>query len=234
EALSAFVAKKGDEQKRGMIRFCTIFANNGFLGIPLSIAVFGASSPAVTVLIVMNVINNIMMYTMGIYLVSGDKTTMSLKKAFLNPVLIAFCIGVALNLINVSKYLPEAVTFAEHFSNTVTPLAMTVLGMKMGGISFLSLFRSVKTYYVSFLKLVAVPVFIVGVLFVLRLFIPAVNDDVILGSFIAFAMPTAGLSSLFADHYGGDTENAVAFTLGSTVLSVVAIPLLYWALTALL
>ncbi len=45
--------------------------------------------------------------------------------------------------------------------------------------------------------------------------------------FVAFAMPTAGLASAFADSLGGDTKNAVAFTLGTTIISIVTIPVLY-------
>ena len=106
--------------------------------------------------------------------------------------------------------------------------------MKLGDVKLSALFTSWNVYYVSFLKLVASPVLVVGGLLVLQPFVPTVDDSMILATFIAFAMPTASLSSLFADHYGGDTENAVTFTLGSTVLSVATIPLLYWALTALL
>ena len=53
----------------------------------------------------------------------------------------------------------------------------------------------------------------------------------ILAFFMAYSMPVAGLASAFADHYGGDGENAVILTLGSTVLSVATIPVLYWLLT---
>ena len=54
--------------------------------------------------------------------------------------------------------------------------------------------------------------------------------DIIIGFFIAFAMPTAGLASTFADRYDGDTENAVSFTLGTTLFSIATIPVLYWIL----
>ena len=40
------------------------------------------------------------------------------------------------------------------------------------------------------------------------------DNSVMLGFFIAFAMPTAGLASTLADEFGGDTENAVSVTLG--------------------
>ena len=56
----------------------------------------------------------------------------------------------------------------------------------------------------------------------------------IMAFFIGFAMPAAGLASVFADRYSGDTENAVIYTMGTTILSVATIPVLYWVLNCLL
>lgn len=171
------------------------------------------------------------MYTLGIYLVSGDKEAMNLKKAFLSPVLIAFVIGILLNLLNVTDYVAEVATYSTHFSNIVTPISMTILGMKMGEVQFLKLFTGWKTYYVSALKLLVFPIAIVGVLLCVRLFASNVVDSgLIMGTFMAFAVPTAGLASTFSDQCDGDTESAVAFTLGSTILSIITIPILYWVL----
>lgn len=231
--LSAFLVKKGDEaKKQGMMRFCMVFSNNGFLGIPLAKAVFG-DAPCVTYLIILNIITNVMMFTLGIYLISGDKQAISFKKAFLSPVLIAFILGIALNLLNVKAYVPEISTYSTHFSNIVTPISMTILGIKMAEVNFPSLFTKWQTYFVSSVKLVAFPVAGVAFMFLLKLLLN-VNADMILGFFVAFAMPTAGLASTFSDQHDGDTENAVAFTLGSTIFSVATIPVLYWVLSMLL
>ena len=227
-------AMEKSEKTRGMMRFCMAFSNNGFLGIPLAVAVFGADSPVMTVLVILNIITNILMYTLGVYLVSGDKSRISLKKAFLNPVLIAFIIGVVLNLMKVNTYIPEISTFSAHFSGLVTPLSMTILGMKMAEIKFVSLFKSPRMYYVCSMKLVAFPCIILALLLAAKhLGAGIVDDSIILGFFIAFAMPTAGLASTFADGFGGDTENAVSMTLGTTVLSIFTIPIIYWVLSYL-
>lgn len=215
----------------GMMRFCTVFANNGFLGIPLAVAVFGGDSQVLTVLIVLNIINNVLMYTLGAYLATGDKANISIKKAFFNPVLIAFVLGCICNLCKVTKYVPEVLTFSDHFSNIVTPVSMTIIGMKLGAVPMKTLFGSGKLYYVSFLKLVLFPVVTTAAAFLLSLTpwnLPVVN--IVLAVFIAYATPTAGLAATFADEFDGDTENAVIFTLGTTVLSVVTIPVLYWLL----
>lgn len=218
-----------NEKTNGMMRFCSVFANNGFLGIPLALAVFGVGSPVVTVLIILNIVTNVLMYTLGVYLVSGDKSKMSLKKAFLNPVLIAFVIGILLNLIKITNYIPEITTYSDHFKGLVTPISMTILGMKMGAIPMKSLFTSKKVYYVSLLRLILFPAAIVAILFALRPLLPSLVDEaMILGVFVAFAMPTAGLASTFADSFDGDTEHAVTMTLGTTILSILTIPALYW------
>ena len=229
-------AMEKEDKTNGMIRFCMTFSNNGFLGIPLAAAVFGASSPVMTVLVILNIINNIMLYTLGIYLVSGDRSKISLKKAFLNPVLIAFIIGIILNLLKVSTYVSEISTFSSHFSGIVTPLSMTILGMKMADIKFVSLFKSWRMYYVCVLKLVLLPSVVVALLFALKpIFRESIIDTAVIhGFFVAFAMPTAGLASTFADSFDGDIENAVLITLGTTMISIITIPVLYWGLSYLL
>lgn len=227
--LSALLIKnKEDEKRKGMARFCMVFSNNGFLGIPLAKAVFG-DSPVVTYLIILNIITNVLMFTLGVYLISGDKKLMSVKKALLNPVLIAFVIGIVLNLVKVTGWVPEIGTFAGHFSNIVTPISMTILGMKMAEIKFLKLFSKWTMYYVSAIKLILMPALALAVSLFFRLFF-TVDNEIILGCFIAFAMPTAGLASAFSDRYEGDTENAVINTLGTTMFSIITIPILYWLL----
>ena len=151
----------------------------------------------------------------------------------MNPVLIAFVLGCICNLLKVAEYVPEVITFSDHFSSIVTPVSMTVIGMKLGAVPMKTLFKSGKLYYVSFLKLVLFPAVATAAIFLLRLTawsLPVTN--IILGVFIAYATPTAGLAATFADEFDGDTENAVIFTLGTTVLSVVTIPALYWLLNS--
>ena len=213
-----------------MMRFCSVFPNSGFLGIPLAIAVFGASSPVLPVLIILNIITNILMYAFGPYLACGDKSSISFKKALTNPLLISFLIGMVLNALKVKQYVPEVVTYAGHFSNIVTPISMTVVGMKLATIKFSSLFTTWKTYYISAFKLIVFPVVIVAVLWVVGQWTDLITAEMLLGFFIAFAVPTAGLASTFADNFGGDQAGAVIFTFGTTILSVITIPVLYWIL----
>ena len=227
--LSALLVKKDDEKKKqGMMRFCMIFANNGFLGIPLAQVVFQDES-VVTYVSVVGILCNLMMYTVGVYLISGDKNAMQPKKALFNPVLIAFLAGLLLNLLNVGSYIPEVASYASYFSGVVLPLSMTILGMKLGAIKLVDLFTSVRVYYLSAWKLIILPV-IAMALFLLMEQIFHVGETSIYAMFIAFATPAPTLSSAFADQHDGDIDGAAKYTLGSTVLSVITIPILYWIL----
>ena len=228
----ATVLSKGekDPKKNGMMRFAMIFANNGFLGIPLATAVFLNTRPeVVALLVVLNIMNNLMIFTMGVSLVSQDASAVRLKKVLLNPVLISFVIGFMINVSGLAAKVPAVGEYSSYFSGIVTALAMLVLGIKLADVPFAKLFLSGRMYYVSLVRLIIFPALSVAIMFLLRLFLP-ISDAMILGIFIAFVMPTASLASTFADQYEGDTEGAVVYTLGSTVLSVGVIPILYFLL----
>lgn len=227
-----FSKKEGEEKKRGAARFCTIFSNAGFLAIPLAQAVFG-DSVVVTYAVVLNVLMNVLMFTVGVVLISGDRTTMNLKKVFLNPILISFVLGIILNLLKVGERVSEVAEYATYFKNVVTPLSMVVVGMKLGDVRLAGIFTNGKTYYVSLFRLVVFPVLGVALMIAAR-FLFRLNDETVFGFFMGFSMPTASLACTFADRYEGDVDGAVAYVMGTTILSVASVPLLYALLCVIL
>ncbi len=220
-------------KNRGMMRFSTIFPNNGFLGIPLAMAVFFDNPNIIAILIIMNLVQNIITIDVGAYLIAENKPPFNIKKLLFNPILIAFIIGLILNLTGAIKEVPEIQSFSDHLKNIVTPISMTILGMNLANVKFTAMFTNPKTYYVSILKLILMPVIGVTLAFACAS-IFSLSNDIIIASFIAFAMPTAGLASTLADQYNGDAEGAVFYTLGSTILSIATIPLLYLLLTVII
>ena len=218
-----------DEKKEGMMRFCMTFANNGFLGIPLATAVFG-NSLTVTYLVIINVVDSVLRYTTGVYLISGDRKMISPKKVIFSPALIAFVIGILFNLLNAHEYVPELKKFSDSFSDIVTPLCMTILGMKLGGVKLTSLFKLKRTYYVSVWKLLLFPIVAMALFYVGDLLFD-MGKEPVFAALIAFGTPVAALSTAFADQFDGDMEGAVTYTLSSTVFSVATIPILYWVLS---
>ena len=222
---------RGEKDKRAMMRFCIMFSNSGFIGIPLVSAVFPGNVNILAYVTLANIIMNITMFTLGIYMLTGDKSAINVRKAILSPVLLSFLAGVAVNLLGAVKAVPEIATYVNHLKGVVTPISMIVLGMKLAEVPLKRLFSCGQMYYVSFLRLVAYPVIATATILLLRL-IPGmpVGADCVVGFFVGVGMPTASLSSAFADRFGGDADSAVIFTLGTTLFSVLTIPVLYWLL----
>lgn len=217
---------------RAMMRFGATFANSGFVGIPLAMAVFPGDAVLLAYLTVCNIVMNVTMSTLGAYLLTGDKSVVRPKKAFLSPIMLSFLAGIALNLLGVAKAVPEINTFTNHLKGMVTPLAMVVLGMKLADVSFKQMMTSRRMYYISLLRLVLYP--IVGtaaILLLQQISFLAISQSGVMGFFMSMAMPTATLAVVFADQYQGDSQSAAYFALGTTILSVLTIPVLYALLT---
>ena len=179
-----------DIKKRGVARFAMFSSNNGFLGIPLARVMFGVSD-ILSVVVITNVLSNILFYPFGTYLISGDKNKISIKNILLNPLLIAFILGIIINLTGVGGAIPEISTYTGYLSSIVTPLSMILLGMKMGAVNFKELIVSKNMYFVALIKLITFPVIVAGMLVAFAQFIP-IPSALIMGLFISFPSPRRG------------------------------------------
>lgn len=218
-----------DLKTQGVARFEIFAGNNGFLGIPLAAAVFSDMPLVVTGVIIVNIINNVSMYTIGIYSISGDKKNISLKKLVTNPCLIGFAVGLILNFTKVSSVLPQVSDYLSRSQAIVTPISMIIIGIKLGSIKLSSIFKNKNMYIVSLYKLIVVPFIITAILLTLKIWLDVPNE-LILAMFVAFSVPSASLATTFADNFGGDSKSAAIFTIGTTILSVLTIPALYYLL----
>ena len=228
--LSKYLVKKVDGvDRKKMARFCMIAGNTGFLGIPLAQAVFTDNPLVVTCVIVVNVFSVAVIYTMGAYILCEDKKMISAKGIITNPIIIAFLLGLIANITKVYSIVPEVETYANYLTNIVTPLSMTVLGVKLGDTNFKKIFTNKLTYKVSFYRLIAYPVIITAILLIINIFVP-VQQELIYGIFIGNAMPVAASASTYADNFNCDIEGCVLHTLGTTILSIFTISILYFLL----
>ncbi len=228
--ISALVTKGvKDERVRKTARYAMSFSNSGFLGIPLAEAVFG-SSPVIDYLVVANVVCCIGLNTIGVYLFTGDRKQISVKKILINPTFLAFVFGIIVNIIGITTYVPEIRLVANHIKGLVTPISMMIVGVKFATVNPVDIFKSYKMYLVSLVKLLIQPILLVVSMLIFRNFI-SIPSTIILGLFMGYAMPSPGTTTSFADMYDGDIDGSVIYTLGTTILSVITIPILYYLIT---
>lgn len=107
-----------------------IFTNCGFIGIPLIRGVFGEEG--VFYLMGYLVVFNIFLWTYGYYQMSG---TINLKKIFLNPNIIAVCLG--LIIFCMPFKLPEFISKPiDMISDMNTATSMVLLGILLANLKF--------------------------------------------------------------------------------------------------
>lgn len=214
---SLVLRKKNHEADIAIERFSVVYSNCGFIGIPLVNGFFGSEGVFyITAYITMF---NLFVWTHGMITVSGRSDRKSIIKAILSPSIIATVIGFAFFILKLM--LPDTIYRAcAYVGELNTPLAMIVAGSTIAQTNFLKLIGKLRIYYISFLKLLFVPI----VMLLLFSLFP-IPDKVLLTSILAAACPTGATVSLFAIRYGKNYLYASEMFGMTTILSLVTIPL---------
>lgn len=200
----------------------TSFGNCGFMGVPLLLAIMPEEvrNDAVAISAMFLLGLNLIGWTFGSYLISGDKKYISVKKAFLNPTMLGVVIGLPLFIFGVE--LPAVINdMVVLLGKMTTPLCMLILGMRLATISFKEMFCSPFQYCIIGVKQIIMP--LVGML--MFWFVPL--DFYIRQSlFILSAAPVASITLNFAEMLGNGQKTAANLVLLGTTLSIITLPLM--------
>ena len=232
--LSFFVAKLCFKEKylQKIVTYGLAFSNFGFMGNAVMSAVFPEIFFEYTVF---TLPLWFMIYLWGapVLLISGsndDGSKLSLKerlKSFVNPMLIGMLIGLIIGLVGLGKVMPKAiVTAIDGAGSCMSPIAMVLTGMTIAKVPLLNLLKRWRIYIVSVIKLIAYPLFFIGVLAL----IPANGflTDTVLKCIMCVACMPMGLNTIVIPAaYGRDTTDAAGLALISHVLSVGTLPLMF-------
>lgn len=220
-AIAHFIMKLDKNKMRGdAYVFAASFGNIGFMGLPFIRLLMPDNPDVVLYLAIMFVIFNLLAWTVGIYIISGDKKYISFKKAIINPPTLALFIAIPLFVLNIK--LPEPVMFPiKYLSDMIVPLSMLILGMRFGVSKFNALFSDWGLYVSSLLKLVVTPLIALGIMKLINL------DYIVMETvFILMAMPSATMGLILAENFGGDKDASAKAILGSSIISIITIPLI--------
>ncbi|HIU25260.1 MAG TPA: AEC family transporter [Candidatus Copromorpha excrementigallinarum] len=207
------------KSKQYLTVFMLLFANTGFIGIPVIRALYG--NDAIFYAAIIELINDVLIFTIGIMMIqmsAGASLRINFRQ-FLNPGLIGVIIGLLLFLLRVE--LPDVIGGSiEMIGNATTPLTMFVIGFQLGGLKLKDVVSDWQVYAVCFVKLLIVPLL---ALVLLKLWVGEFSllEKVLI---IDFAMPIAAVSAIFSQQYKGETAFATKSVLLSTVLSLITIP----------
>ena len=141
-------------RKDTIASFAASFSNPGFFGIPLIIAILGNDSVFYIAAYVGFL--NLLQFTYGKVLITGDKKSMSAKQVLKAPFLTAIIIGLILFFTKLP--LPALVTKTlEYTAGLNTPLAMFGVGVYLAQTDLAAMFRKASLYKVSLTRMILIP-----------------------------------------------------------------------------
>lgn len=227
------VKKMDTKAKINCVRFTSVFPNCGYMGLPFLKLLFPEMGEIIIYAGINIAIMNILMWSIGVYMVTGDRKQMSLKRALLNPTVLAVFLGIIVFVTvqtpiadlgsgTLNEILGKISGSLNVIGDMVTPLAMILLGYKLARVSIKDLLFDKWAYVASFNKLIVMSI----ITMLLVAYLP-INIYAKYSLFFCLSMPSATSSTMFAVRFGGDSQTSAVMVLLSTVLSIVTIPLMF-------
>lgn len=215
--LAMFISRLVFRRRSAIRQFGAAFSNAGFIGIPLVQMTLGEE--AVFYVASFVAILNILQWTYGVFIMTGDRTQISLRKITTNPIAVSLAIGLLLFFLPVE--LPAIVTgVIGTLASMNGPLAMIVLGAYLAQVPLKELFTDRLTYLCAAVRLILIPVLTMLCLFL----IPEGFGTVRLAVMLAAAAPVGSNVAIFAQIYDKEYTDAVKDVCLSTVLSILTMP----------
>lgn len=206
----------------GASRVATVaaaFGNVGFFGVPILQALLPDHPEAMVYSAVMSVMMNLIGWTLGMFMMSGDRKHVSVKNFLINPT--TLCLLIALPLFFTNTSLPKPVmNFVEFFSKMSTPTAMTVLGMRLAFVKFMDL-MDYRQVVAIFLKLIALPLITFGIMYALP-----VDETLKISTYILSCMPPAAITLNFAELSNTSPKTAANIVVVGSLLVAITLPVL--------
>ena len=232
--------KAKDKRAANVYSFVAVFSNCGFFGIPF-VEMFADGNPlAVMYIMVFNIVFNILCWTLGVFLITGNAKTIRIKKLVCNPAILSNAVALLLFFVpQINIFMMEEVkefaVFPQYLAYATAPLSMIIVGIRLAEMSPRQLFCKKGVYLAGGLRLVIAPflTLLVSLPFWGLVGEGAFSEYVWFAPVIAMAMSPAASVVAMAEAFGGDKETATAAFVTNTVLSVITIPLVITAVMAI-
>ncbi len=215
-----FTLRFKNHDEHTIAEFGILFANCGFLGIPVLKALFGDIGGFWAAFYI--IIFNIIQWTYGMTILGRGREyiKINLKNMIVNYGTIPCLIGITLFILKVK--LPSPILGASYYIGSLcTPVSMLIVGGTIATIPFKRLISNMKVYYMGAVKLFLVPV---TVILLCKIF--GLSDDMIMFAAVMSALPTAANVVMFGERYYISPDFASHAVGMITLLSAVSIPVM--------
>lgn len=206
-------------KKNPIENFGAAFSNAGFMGIPITQAVLGTQ--AVFYVSAFVALLNLLQWTYGVFVITGDKRNISIKKILTNPILLSIIIGLFLYIapFEIPNIFSRSISL---LSGMNAPIAMISLGTYLAQSHLKDMLSDKTAWLCSIVRLVIIPLLTIALLSIL----PQDFEVLKLAILIVAATPVGSNVAIFAQIHGQDYTQAVKGVCLSTVLSIITLPLI--------
>lgn len=206
-------------EKHYIEKFGLVINNCGFFGLPIVITLFG--SGAVFYAVSYIAINTVAQWTYGSYIMSKDKSTISLKAIVTNTSVIASVLGMLLFFVGFK--MPGFVSNTiSSLTNMMGPICALIVGSNLAGTKLKQLKDDLLDIVTIVCRLLVVP-FITAFLF------KFINNDYFILKFTVLIMasaPSGTSTTVFARMFDKDYEKAARLVCACTMLCMLTMPLI--------
>ena len=211
------IFKSYGSTRQDIMHYGMIVPNTAFIGLPVIGALFGDKGLIYTSMYFIP--SEIAMWTFGLALYKKDDNTNIIKAVLSAPAADAVLLGLFFMLTGIR--LPEFITKGiSSVGSCTTPLSMMVIGAILAEGDYRKIFSRPVLHF-SAVRLFIFPILIFIPMKLLRL------DSLVIGTaLILTCMPAAAATSILADKYDKEPEFATHIVMLSTVVSIIAIPLM--------
>lgn len=154
------------------------------------------------------------------------ESTYDWRKIVLNINMISIAIGIILFLTRI--HLPAIINNTlSAVGSMIGPASMIVTGMLFAGMDFKQIFANKRVYFVSFFRLIIVPVIALFLIKCSQLSTFSSNGNkLMLIVFLAILTPSASTVTQMCQVYENDSQYASAINVVTTLLAIVTMPLM--------
>lgn len=225
--------------------YVAMFSNCGFLGVPFIKMFTDGNAVAVMYIMVFNIVFALLIWTLGVYLITHDRKQISAKKVLINPTIIASAVALLMFFVpQINIFMMDGVrelsTIPSALSTMTAPLAMILVGIALAELPIKSIFANPSVYLAGALRLIVAPLLTLALAVVFYKMtsgyvygLSMETDYIFLAPVIAMAMSPASLVVAMTEHYGGEKELSAAAYVNNTLLSVITVPLIVMAVVEL-
>lgn len=203
----------------------SVFANVGFIGFPLIIAVFGAEANLYAV--IYNMEYQIFLVLYAIRMISG-KNKINVKNIFYDPMNLASFVSIILFFFPV--HLPgPLLECLSSIGDMVVPMSMIIIGCQLSDIKLTELIANKMALIVSALRLLIFPIIMMVILHFIH-----INATLAASMILLTALPSGSLNAILAEQYDCYPKEAALTVVESTVLMIITLPIIFLLLNLLI